>query len=599
LGATDRPYFRTDLVSRPIEDAGHRFIEVTDPDSGHSFRFYEIEYAIACAMDGERDVDGLVDWARIELGLEPSSDELRTVISTLGELGYLEGTVPRVAERPAERTAEPAPLDRPPPAGRTAVPPGPALGPSPFDFGMDAPIATPVSGRGVGDLPSDLSTDLSQHSPVRAADVQEAVRQSRAIPVARPPENTATDDDDFDEQQTPVPMGGPARAPAAAAAGVDPFTAAQRQPATPPPAQLSPSLQKTLMGTGPAVPSGGFGGRAPTPPMVLPEQPSDFNPSEFGRAGVPGGGPARPTAASRPAAMGRDARDSQQAPPPQSVSAEMPMFTAKRPTALLPYLIVLLLLSAAGAAAYWWFFIHQPDDGEGAETVNESPPVAQSAVEPSQPAAAGQPVPAAPEPIEVTATLEAGPAQEQEVLSPRAGRVAWVAESGVELAEGAAVAKFDGFQTAEYAVKEAQDSQRNYQEKLDQATAKGDKEAMKTAEGNVKRKQRDIDRRTAELDELLIKAQVGGVVEPSIKPRTSVTKDQPVAKILAQSDPRATFALPAGQSHTAPQAQVVSKADPGLRATCKVEASEPGKLVVSCPTDSGLASGTQIVLTPP
>lgn len=589
MGATDRPYFRTDLVSRPIEDAGHRFIEVTDPDSGHSFRFYEVEYAIACAMDGERDVDGLVDWARIELGLEPSSDELRTVISTLGDLGYLEGTVPRVAER----SADPPPLDRPPPAGRSAVPPGPPLGPSPFDFGMDAPIATPA--RGMGDLPPDLSTDLSQHSPVRAADVQEALRQSRAMQAQRPPAG-ADDDDAFDEQQTPVPMGGPARAPAAAAAGVDPFSAPHRPPPTQPGAQMSSSLQKTLMGTGPASsPAGGFGARTPTPPpMVLPEQPSDFN-----RGGVPGAVAVRPTAAARPAAMARDPRESHQVPPgPQSVSAEMPMFTAKRPTALMPYLIVLLLLSAAGAAAYWWFFVHQPDDGEGAETVNESPPVAQSAVEAQPPApAVGQPAPPPPEPVEVVASLEAGPAQEQEVLSPRAGRVVWVAPSGGEVAEGAAVAKFDGFQPAEYAVKEAQDSQRNYQEKLDQATAKGDKEAMKTAEGNVKRKQRDIERRTAELDELLIKAQVGGVVEPSIKPRTNVTKDQPVAKILAPSEPRATFALPPGQTHAGTEAPVVSKADASLRATCKVETSEPGKLVVSCPTDSGLAPGTQIVLS--
>jgi hypothetical protein len=598
LGATDRPYFRTDLVSRPIEDAGHRFIEVTDPDSGHSFRFYEIEYAIACAMDGERDVDGLADWARIELGLDPSSDELRTVISTLGELGYLEGTVPRVAER----AAEPPPLDRPPPAGRTAVPPGPPLGPSPFDFGMDAPIATPVSARGVGDLSPDLSTDLSQHSPVRAADVQEALRQSRAMPAAPPPDSAAADDDDaFDERQTPVPMGGPVRAPAAAAAGADPFSAAHRQPpATPAPAPLSPSMQKTLLGTGPGSLAGGFGGgRTPTPPMVLPEQPSDFNPSEFHRAaGAPGAVPVQPPAAAHPAAMGRDPRESHQAPPHQSVSAEVPMFTAKRPPALLPYLVVLLLLTAAGAAAYWWFFVYQAAAGEGAETVNESPPVAQSAVEPGPSAAAGQPVPPAAEPAPVVATLEAGPAREQEVLSPRAGRVAWVAPTGDEVAEGAAVAKFDGFPPAEYAVKEAQDSQRNYQEKLDQATARGDKEAMKTAEGNVKRKQRDIDRRTAELDELLIKAPVGGVVEPSIKPRTSVTKDQPVARILAPSEPRATFALPPGQSHAGSDAQVVSRADPSLRATCKVESSEPGKLVVACPTDSGLASGTQVVLSP-
>jgi hypothetical protein len=41
-------------------------------------------------MDGERDVAGLVQWAKEELGIEPSPAELEQVISTLGGLGYLE-----------------------------------------------------------------------------------------------------------------------------------------------------------------------------------------------------------------------------------------------------------------------------------------------------------------------------------------------------------------------------------------------------------------------------------------------------------------------------------------------------------------------------
>ena len=83
------PRFRTDLVSKPVEEDGQRFVDVTDPDSGKTFRFYEVEYAVACAMNGDRDVVALAEWARSELGLEPSPNELETVISTLGDLGYL------------------------------------------------------------------------------------------------------------------------------------------------------------------------------------------------------------------------------------------------------------------------------------------------------------------------------------------------------------------------------------------------------------------------------------------------------------------------------------------------------------------------------
>jgi hypothetical protein len=90
-----RPRFRTDLVAEPIEEGGHRYIDVVDPDTGNGFRFYDVEYSLACAMDGERDVEGLVVWAKEELGIEPGRNELQQVISTLDTLGYLaagEGT---------------------------------------------------------------------------------------------------------------------------------------------------------------------------------------------------------------------------------------------------------------------------------------------------------------------------------------------------------------------------------------------------------------------------------------------------------------------------------------------------------------------------
>ncbi|MCA9676465.1 MAG: efflux RND transporter periplasmic adaptor subunit [Kofleriaceae bacterium] len=86
----NRPRFRTDLVAECIEAEGQRFIDVIDPDTGDGFRFYEVEYSIACAMDGERDLAGLVQWAKEELGIEPSPAEIESVISTLGHLGYLD-----------------------------------------------------------------------------------------------------------------------------------------------------------------------------------------------------------------------------------------------------------------------------------------------------------------------------------------------------------------------------------------------------------------------------------------------------------------------------------------------------------------------------
>jgi hypothetical protein len=88
--AVDRPRFRSDLVAQPFEEEGVRYVDVTDPNSGSTFRFYDVEYSIACAMDGDRDLSGLAEWVRLELGIDTSLEELTSVVATLAELGYLE-----------------------------------------------------------------------------------------------------------------------------------------------------------------------------------------------------------------------------------------------------------------------------------------------------------------------------------------------------------------------------------------------------------------------------------------------------------------------------------------------------------------------------
>ena len=43
------------------------------------------------AGDGERDIAGICRWAQEELGLQPTVIEVRNVITTLGDLGLIEG----------------------------------------------------------------------------------------------------------------------------------------------------------------------------------------------------------------------------------------------------------------------------------------------------------------------------------------------------------------------------------------------------------------------------------------------------------------------------------------------------------------------------
>ena len=60
-----RPKFRHDhLLAEPLEDNGSKYVDVMDPDTGSMFRFYEVEFSIACGMDGARDVPQLIAWAK-------------------------------------------------------------------------------------------------------------------------------------------------------------------------------------------------------------------------------------------------------------------------------------------------------------------------------------------------------------------------------------------------------------------------------------------------------------------------------------------------------------------------------------------------------
>ncbi|MFL5291795.1 MAG: hypothetical protein ACJ79U_09790, partial [Myxococcales bacterium] len=85
----DRPRFRQDLIAETIEHQGTRFIDLMAPEGGEVFRFYEVEYSLACAMDGDRDVAGIVRWAQDELGLTPTHQEVRSVITALGDMGFI------------------------------------------------------------------------------------------------------------------------------------------------------------------------------------------------------------------------------------------------------------------------------------------------------------------------------------------------------------------------------------------------------------------------------------------------------------------------------------------------------------------------------
>ncbi len=239
-----RPKFRHDhLMAEPLEDGGSKYIDVLDPDTGSMFRFHEIEFAIACGMDGQRDVAALISWAREELGLLPTAVEVRNVIARLGELGYLDvGALAREAaaaasaepvSRPVEKRPEPAAPQKPAARRDDDLAPGIVVGaksidalppaadvelgsagakerssaitkePPVEDFALGAPgvafapevpklpvedVALGAPGRNAA-VPqqTDVSLDLSEQVGVGLDDVKEAVRASRVMSAVEVP----------------------------------------------------------------------------------------------------------------------------------------------------------------------------------------------------------------------------------------------------------------------------------------------------------------------------------------------------------------------------------------------------------------------------
>ena len=174
----ERPRFRQDLVAEPIEDGHTRFIDVMDPNNDSVFRFYEVEYSLACAMDGERDVPGIMRWAQEELGLTASANEVKSVIATLGDLGYLDGAAAPAARPEAAPATKPSIWD--PPA-------------RPQDDGMlgrgvvvgQKRVNTPVPGVELGNAGASAPAAREAKPPV--ADIELGVRLCAAgHRIARP-----------------------------------------------------------------------------------------------------------------------------------------------------------------------------------------------------------------------------------------------------------------------------------------------------------------------------------------------------------------------------------------------------------------------------
>nr|HEX4313589.1 hypothetical protein [Kofleriaceae bacterium] len=78
----ERPRLRDDLLAERGDDGT---VDVMAPDGASAVRLYDVELAVACAMDGTRDSAAIVVWAKRELGLDTTMSEIEAVIDALAD----------------------------------------------------------------------------------------------------------------------------------------------------------------------------------------------------------------------------------------------------------------------------------------------------------------------------------------------------------------------------------------------------------------------------------------------------------------------------------------------------------------------------------
>ncbi len=545
---TDRPRFRQDLVAEPIEDGATRFIDVQDPDSGVLFRFFEVEYSLACAMDGQRDVAGIVKWAEEELGLKANANEVRNVISTLGNLGYLEGgavaavtapvaaatpAAPVVAVKPAAAPAvnrwdqptqmgdtdeylergvvhgggrphTPAPeVELGQPGARPAAAAAEAPRAPDFELGAPGAVAAAASAKaaptadialGKPGKSENIEVDLAADVPLSAAAVKEAVRQSQVMKaVDVPPELAA-------ELEKP-----------AAKVEAKPAAKVEEKPAAKPAAKVEekPAAKKAE------------------------EKPAAKKAEEK---------PAAKKAEEKPAAKKEDKVATKK--PDEKVAAKKPEEKAPPPPApsgMSPVLIAALVLAILGAGGFavWKFVLNKKDATQTGEKA---------------PAPTKQPEPPPPPPVE-TAKLAAETPAAEEVKPSAQGQVATIVANDTAVKEGDPIAKLAGFKPAEAqvasidkALAKAKDQVAAAEKERDAAQTAGNKNGVTSAEKKLTNGQKAVADQEAKLatakaalDKFLIKSPAAGKVTAVAKPNAKVAPTDVIATVTREPTVVATF----------------------------------------------------------
>lgn len=600
----DRPRFRQDLIAETVEHHGARFIDVMAPEGNDVFRFYEVEYSLACGMDGERDVAGIVKWAQDELGLTPSPQEVRTVIAALGDLGFIEAGEVAVAEVDSEPELEVDVVAEP--AARAARPT-----PSGFDFGAaeadhgdtergavmpvapdlalgavgeprfarptpqahDAAPEPPGPARRSAPLPaetSEVSIDLADHIEVGPDDVKEAVRASRVMPAVEPPPESGA----LEVIQDP---------PTAPASAFDAPTVAR----IPDPAMLAELT--------------------PRPPSSLarsPEPPPSTRTSDSVKAqqDLPTADTIR-VGKSQLRAPATSVKPPVELPAaPVTVKVDKPMPPPAGRTGTNPLLLVVLILAIIGAGVFfaWKYVLERP----AIDVDTSSAPV---------PAPVKPPPPAPPPPPPPSAKIALETPDPEDIKVMRQGVIESISATDTAVKETEVIAKLKGYKPLEAQVN-AMNNDLTRQHGLLDAAVKvfeaahnaGNKAKEAAAQSEVAErrklignKESALNAKRADLDTYQVRAPRNGTFSPATKPNAAVVADSVIGKLKRDPIPVATFKLGNTHSFAANGSVEISIRKGEQRVTCTVADVTLDSVKVVCPVDPDLTEGLEVMLQPP
>jgi hypothetical protein len=662
MQAQERPRFRQDLVAELIEEQGARFIDVMDPDSDSVFRFYEVEYALACAMDGERDVAGIVKWAQEELGVTPSPKEVQSVIATLVDLKFIDTAAP-AADAKVAKAAQPA---QPAPAAAAAATPAPVakvaptdtelargvvvgqniaakstheaaadleLGgagskaqhkavdlPAAPDFALGSPGAAPIAAPAkapVEDIAlgapgareaakpapakpvvSEVSIDLAAHMPVGAADVKDAVKQSKVMSaVDVPKELLAAEAKPAETAEKPVEAKSAKQLEREAQSARDKQAAKDKKEAEAKAAvakaeqagktadKADKAADKADKKADKAEKKAEKATASAAVDRAAANKAADTASTKSEKADK-----ATEKTAEKKADKGKPAVEL-----PKRPGTGQPIAPPAPRAGVSPVLVVMLILALVGAGAFfvWKFVINKP---ETAAQVAPTPPP--------------RPLPPPP-PAESLAKVGLETPAPQDVKAPAAGTIETIEAADKEVKTGDVVATLAGGKpltteianltkdierltpATEAALKTLTDAQ---QKPDNEAAVTAAQKKYDTAKKPLDAKKATLETKKADLEKLQIKTVTDGKLTDVAKVGQKVAADEVIAKVARPAMNVATFKLLPGQKLSSDNTLNVTAGDKQI--ACTVIDAQAETVKVSCPAD-GIAEGTELKYTLP